>query len=67
MATAPTRTLAKIVSHYTKHQGGGIGYAGIKGKGRSRQETGATWNMKRQKLSKRGTTRWDEIAIAKAQ
>ena len=25
VATAPTRTLAKIVSHYTKHRGGGIG------------------------------------------
>ncbi|MFT8575903.1 MAG: hypothetical protein ABF730_09630, partial [Bifidobacterium aquikefiri] len=25
IATAPTRTLAKIVSHYIKHQGGGIG------------------------------------------
>jgi DNA polymerase V len=44
----------------------GIGFAGIKGKGRARQETGARWNMKRQKLSIRGTTRWDEIAVAKA-
>ncbi|WP_369343208.1 Y-family DNA polymerase [Bifidobacterium fermentum] len=44
----------------------GIGYAGIKGKGRARQETGAAWNMKRQRLSNRGTTRWDEITVAKA-
>ena len=44
----------------------GIGYAGIKGKGRARQETGAAWNMKRHHLSNRGTTRWDEITVAKA-
>ncbi|MFT9059756.1 Y-family DNA polymerase [Bifidobacterium aquikefiri] len=44
----------------------GIGWAGMKGKGRARQEIGATWNMKRQHLSNRGTTRWDELAIAKA-
>jgi hypothetical protein len=31
------------------------------------QETGAAWNMKRQKLSNQGTTRWDEPATAKAQ
>ncbi|MDN6655054.1 MAG: Y-family DNA polymerase [Bifidobacterium crudilactis] len=44
----------------------GIGYAGIKGKGRARQETGGTWNMKRQQLSNRGTTRWDELGMVKA-
>jgi DNA polymerase V len=44
----------------------GIGWAGMKGKGRARQETGAIWNMKRQHLSNRGTTRWDELAVAKA-
>ena len=44
----------------------GIGWAGMKGRGRAHQETGATWNMKRQKLSSRSTTRWDEIATATA-
>ncbi|WP_081882991.1 DUF4113 domain-containing protein [Bifidobacterium mongoliense] len=40
---------------------------GIIGKSQARQETGATWNMKRQKLSNRGTTRRDELAMTKAQ
>ncbi|WP_416174929.1 DUF4113 domain-containing protein [Bifidobacterium crudilactis] len=44
----------------------GIGWAGMKGRGRSRQETGATWKMKRGKLSNRGTTRWDELTGVKA-
>lgn len=44
----------------------GIGWAGMKGKGRARQETGAVWNMKRQHLSNRGTTRWDELYVVKA-
>lgn len=44
----------------------GIGFAGIKGKGRARQETGGAWNMKRQQLSNRGTTRWDELTDVKA-
>ncbi|MDN6805514.1 DUF4113 domain-containing protein [Bifidobacterium mongoliense] len=44
----------------------GIGWAGIKGKGRSKQETGAKWNMKRQRLSSRSTTRWDELCVVKA-
>ena len=44
----------------------GIGFSGIKGKGRASQETGGAWNMKRQQLSNRGTTRWDELAKAKA-
>lgn len=33
----------------------GIGYAGIKGRGRAHQETGAKWSIKRQKLSSGGT------------
>ena len=39
----------------------------IIGKSQARQETGATWNMKRQKLSNRGTTRRDELAMTKGQ
>lgn len=42
------------------------GLAGMKGTSRARQETEATWNMKREKLSSRGTTRWDELGIVKA-
>ncbi|MDN6458999.1 MAG: DUF4113 domain-containing protein [Bifidobacterium crudilactis] len=38
----------------------------MKGKGRARQETGGAWNMKRQQLSNRGTTRWDELTAAQA-
>ena len=45
----------------------GIGWAGMRGRGRAKQESGAKWNMKRQKLSSRSTTRWDELATAKAQ
>jgi DNA polymerase V len=84
VTTAPTRTLAKIVSHYAKRDNGigqvldqankkfgamsvGIGWAGMRGRGRAKQESGAKWNMKRQKLSSRSTTRWDELATAKAQ
>ncbi len=45
----------------------GLQSVGIIGKSQARQETGATWNMKRQKLSNRGTTRRDELAMTKAQ
>lgn len=44
----------------------GIGYAGIRGRGRDDADTGADWRMRRTMLSPRATTRWDEIAIAKA-
>lgn len=44
----------------------GIGWAGMKGAGRASQETGARWTMKRHRLSNRGTTRWDELTVAKA-
>ncbi|WP_425320856.1 DUF4113 domain-containing protein [Bifidobacterium mongoliense] len=39
----------------------------MKSTGQARHETGATWTMKRQKLSSRSATRWDELATAKAQ
>ncbi len=44
----------------------GIGYAGIRGRGRDDADTGADWRMRRTMLSPRATTRWDEIAIARA-
>lgn len=44
----------------------GIGYGGIKGKGRKNHETGASWSMRRQMLSARSTTRWDEMTVVHA-
>lgn len=44
----------------------GIGYGGIRGKGRKNHETGASWSMRRQMLSARSTTRWDEMAVVRA-
>ncbi|MFT9008090.1 MAG: DUF4113 domain-containing protein [Bifidobacterium sp.] len=44
----------------------GIGYGGIRGKGRNDADTGASWTMRRDMLSIRGTTRWDEMPIAHA-
>lgn len=44
----------------------GLGYGGIRGKGRKDHETGAEWSMRRQMLSPRCTTRWDEMAVVRA-
>lgn len=44
----------------------GIGYAGIRGPGRDDTDTGADWRMRRTMLSRRATTRWDEIATVHA-
>lgn len=44
----------------------GVGYAGIRGRGRDDADTGADWRMRRTMLSRRATTRWDEIAVVKA-
>lgn len=44
----------------------GIGYGGIRGKGRKNHETGAEWSMRREMLSRRCTTRWDEMAVVHA-
>lgn len=44
----------------------GIGWSGIRGKGRNSNETGASWNMRREKLSSRCTTRWDEMPVVRA-
>lgn len=44
----------------------GIGYAGLRGAGRDDADTMADWRMRRTMLSPRATTRWDEIAIARA-
>lgn len=44
----------------------GIGYGGVRGTGRAKEEVGASWNMKRAMLSSRSTTRWEEIMVVKA-
>lgn len=44
----------------------GIGYGGIRGRGRNNEDTGASWTMRREMLSNRCTTRWDEMAVAHA-
>lgn len=44
----------------------GIGAAGIRGRGREDANTGAVWRMRRNMLSPRATTRWDEIATVRA-
>lgn len=44
----------------------GIGYGGLRGAGRNDADTGATWTMRRDMLSIRGTTRWDEMPIVHA-
>lgn len=44
----------------------GIGFAGIRGIGQHHNETGASWNMHRNMLSNRGTTRWDEMTVVHA-
>ena len=44
----------------------GIGWAGMRGHGRADAETGADWRARRERLSSRATTRWDELAVAYA-
>lgn len=44
----------------------GIGYGGIRGTGRGDDDTGASWTMRREMLSPRSTTRWNEMAVAHA-
>ena len=39
---------------------------GIRGQGREDADTGAEWRMRRNMLSRRATTRWDEIATVHA-
>ncbi|MDO5685484.1 MAG: DUF4113 domain-containing protein, partial [Bifidobacterium sp.] len=45
----------------------GIGCAaGIRGEGRASEEVGARWAMKRNMLSQRCTTRWEEMPVVHA-
>ncbi|RBP98101.1 ImpB [Bifidobacterium aemilianum] len=44
----------------------GIGYGGIRGQGKGDEDTGASWTMRRELLSPRSTTRWDEMAVVRA-
>ncbi len=55
------RNLGKILDDVNRRQGKGslgVGMAGLKG--------GPVWKMRREALSPRCTTHWDELAIAKA-
>lgn len=44
----------------------GIGYGGMRGGGHQDADTGAQWTMRRDMLSGRCTTRWDELAVVHA-
>lgn len=44
----------------------GIGWSGVRGRGRQSNETGADWLMRRQMLSTRCTTRWEEMPVVRA-
>lgn len=44
----------------------GIGYGGIRGNSRMSEDTGATWSMKRSRLSPRSTTCWSEMPVVTA-
>lgn len=44
----------------------GIGHAGIRGRGRLDRQATGPWDMRRQRLSPRATTRWDEMLRVKA-
>lgn len=44
----------------------GVGWAGMRGKGRGDRDVGARWSIKRGMLSNRATTRWDELPEARA-
>lgn len=59
------RTLDRI-NHKYGIMHAGIGYAGIRGIGRHTLEPGADWWTRRERLSNRGTTRWDELITVKA-
>lgn len=61
--------LGEILDNATRRFGParvGIGYGGIRGSARNNEDTGASWTMRRNMLSPRCTTRWDEMAIVKA-
>ncbi|WEV42516.1 Y-family DNA polymerase [Bifidobacterium sp. ESL0682] len=68
-AKRDTHNLGAIIDQANQKFGSsrvGIGYGGIRGKGRGDEDTGATWTMRREMLSGRCTTRWDEMAVAHA-
>ncbi|WEV68774.1 Y-family DNA polymerase [Bifidobacterium sp. ESL0775] len=68
-AKRDTHDLGAVIDKANKKFGTsrvGIGYGGIRGKGRADEDTGAAWTMRREMLSPRCTTRWDEMAVAHA-
>lgn len=61
--------LGAVLDEVTRRFGpmrAGIGYAGIRGHARHDDDTGADWSMRRDMLSSRCTTRWDEMAVVHA-
>ncbi|MEJ3403342.1 DUF4113 domain-containing protein [Rathayibacter sp. YIM 133350] len=61
MNTKPLPNPVRFIDGVIKRHGSGairLGLGGIK--------TGAVWQMRREKLSKRATTHWDELAVAYA-
>lgn len=68
-AQRDSHALGSVLDEATRKFGAfrvGIGYGGIRGSGRNDDDTGATWTMRRNMLSPRCTTRWDEMAVAHA-
>lgn len=68
-AKRDTHELGAVIDTVNKKFGTsrvGIGYGGIRGEGRGDEDTGAAWTMRREMLSPRCTTRWDEMAVAHA-
>ena len=68
-ADIDTRGLGNVLDEASRRFGSahvGIGFGGIRGTGRADSDTGARWTMRRDMLSKRCTTRWDEMAVVHA-
>ena len=68
-AARDTHGLGDVLEDATRRFGPfrvGVGYGGIRGKGRGDEDTGADWAMNRGMLSPRSTTRWDEMAVVQA-
>ncbi|WP_415447831.1 hypothetical protein [Bifidobacterium aquikefiri] len=44
----------------------GIEWSGMRGSNHFKQENGSKWSRKREKLSNRGSARWDELTMVMA-
>ena len=68
-AAQDTRGIGEALEAVTRRFGParvGIGYGGVRGGGKNNEDTGAKWTMRRDMLSPRSTTRWDEMAVVHA-